>query len=497
MTPVTPTQSFAVFASAQDMHVVLPLTIVSATGVLVLVADLLRLPRRNAVLAALSVAGIAAAFVLTLQQGFVGRQPAFGGILVADGVATFLGAVILLGSGLGILLSSTYLPESTTFLGEYYSLALFATVGMQIMAAAEDLVAVFVGIEILSLSLYVLSGFFRTVRRSTESALKYFLLGAFASAFLLYGIALLYGATGSTLIPQAGMEAPAFSAAGVTGRLLFPAGLALVVVGLAFKAGVVPFHMWVPDVYEGAPTAVTAFMSAAPKAASLAVLLRLFAGDLGAVTRHWVDVFLVLGVLTMTLGNVVALAQTNLKRMLAYSGIAHVGYMVTGIAAFSQQGSAAVLFYLAVYSFMNMGAFAVVVLMNRRGRYEFLDDYAGLAGRHPIVALALAVFMVSLAGFPPTAGFLGKLYLFTALVQAGLVPVAVVAVLNSVISVYYYLRVVVYMYMRDAATEIPSPGIGWGAALAVLISVAAVLALGVHPSAVVDWARISATPLAR
>ncbi len=487
-----PPLDLSVFAKPADLAAVWPMIVVSIAGVVVLLADLFPLPNRNGVLATLSLIGLGVACAMTANMGFAGRTEVYSGTLVRDGLGTFIGLVILAGSALAVLLSSSYLPSATTFLGEYYSLVLFSTVGMQIMGQANDLISVFVGIEILSLGLYVLAGFFRTAHRSIEAALKYFLLGSFAAAFMLYGIALLYGAVGSTSITA--VRGALLGVTSSTSPLLF-AGLVLLLIGLAFKAGVVPFHMWVPDVYEGSPTAVTAYMSAAPKAAALAVLLRVFIGDVAMLAQVWVNVFLVLGILTMTLGNVVALVQDNVKRMLAYSGIAHIGYMFVAIATFSEAGAMAILYYLAVYTLMNMGAFAVVVLLNRRGRYEYLSDYAGLASRHPFIAAALALFMISLAGIPPAAGFLAKLYLFQSLIQAGLIPVAIVAVLNSVVSVYYYLRLVVLSYMREAEVEVPWPGLAFGAIVAIALTAAAVVFLGIQPGHVVDLARMSAQPL--
>ncbi len=480
---------FSQFASAQDLHAIMPMIVLTVAGIVVLLADLVKLPLRSGVLATIAFAGIAAAVVLTFQMGFTGRQPAYSGMLVVDGVAVFLSLVVLVGTGLAVLLSASYLPATTSYLGEYYALVLFAAIGMLIMVMSEDLMAIFLGLEILSMALYVLAGFFRTARRSTEAALKYFLLGAFASGFLLFGIGLLYGATGTTQVPM--MQYVLQMYGQYVSPYLLLGGLGLILIGMGFKAGVVPFHMWVPDVYEGAPSAVTAFMSAAPKAAALAVVLRIFAGELNMLARNWVDVFLVLGVLTMTLGNLVAVAQDNMKRMLAYSGIAHIGYLFAGIAAFNGNSASAVLYYLAVYSFMNMGAFAVLAMLNRRGRYEFLDDYAGLSSRQPVIALAMTVFLVSLAGLPPTAGFLSKLYLFKALIESNQVPTAVLAMLNSVVSVYYYLRVVVYMYMKEPVSEVQTPGMALGAGLAVAISLVMVLVLGVHPGSVVEWARMA------
>jgi NADH-quinone oxidoreductase subunit N len=318
---------------------------------------------------------------------------------------------------------------------------------MVVMAASNDLITVFLGLELMSLALYVMVGSRRGQLESNEAALKYFLLGAFASGFLLYGIALIYGATGSTNL----RGIVAFMSDSPLGRSpLFVTGALLLIVGFGFKVAAVPFHMWTPDAYEGAPTSVTAFMSAGAKAAGFAALLRVAGTALAVSDIDWRPLLSGLAILSMTVGNVTALLQTNVKRMLAYSSIAHAGYVLVALAAGGSQGTAAALFYLAVYSFMNLGAFGILALLGR-GQDErvLVSDLAGLGFRQPLLGIAMTVFMISLGGIPPTAGFMGKIYVFGAALDAGLVPLVIIGVLNSVISVFYYLRITVAMYMSE------------------------------------------------
>jgi NADH-quinone oxidoreductase subunit N len=361
---------------------------------------------------------------------------------------TFLFLVI---AAAGVLFAWDYLKRTNLNQGEYYALILLSTLGMIFMAAANDLIMIFLGLELMSLALYVLAGFRKNRFESNEAALKYFLLGAFASGFLLYGVALVYGATGSTNLSAIGgylMGSP------VVNTPLLAAGALLVFIGLGFKVSLVPFHMWTPDAYEGAPTAATAFMSAGAKAAGFAALLRVVMIALPDVAQHWTAMMTGLCILTMTVGNVIAILQSNLKRMLAYSSIAHAGYVMLGVIAGGTAGSAAVLYYLAVYSVMNLGAFGIVSLMGRGADERVrVQDLAGAGFRHPWLGVAMTVFMLGLAGIPPTAGFIGKLYLFSAALSQGHVLLVVVAVLNSVAAVYYYLRPVVVMYMTQPEGE--------------------------------------------
>ncbi len=421
-------------------------------------------------------------------------QYAFNRMVVLDNYSLFLKAIFLVTAGLTILMSIRFLKIEEHEFGEYYILLLFATVGMMFMASAADLIIVFLGLETFSLAVYVLAGFFRTNPKSNESSLKYFLLGAFSTGFLLYGIALLYGATGTTNLK--GIYDFLRRADLFTDPLLL-IGMGLLIVGFGFKVASVPFHMWTPDVYEGAPASVTAFMAVGPKAAGFAAFLRVFLYSLSSLQGEWVWILWVLAVLTMTLGNVVAIAQNNIKRMLAYSSIAHAGYILVAMVAASELGTASILYYLLAYAFMNLGAFGVVILYGRKGEENIqIADYSGMASRYPLLAAAMAIFMFSLAGIPPTAGFVGKFYIFSAAVKAGYVGLAVIGVLNSALSVYFYLRVTVMMYMRSPDKE-PAGSLDFapGMVLALLIAVFFTLQMGIFPADYLRLARQSVLAL--
>jgi NADH-quinone oxidoreductase subunit N len=397
-----------------------------------------------------SLATIAAAAWSVLRVRDV-RRVLFDGMFVHDGFTVFFTLLFCAIAAVAVLLSWDYVKRTRIHHAEYYALILAATLGMIVMAASNDLITIFLGLELMSLALYVLVGFRRGRLESNEAALKYFLLGAFASGFLLYGIALLYGATGST-----GLGAMAATLSGSTLKQspLFVAGAVLLLVGFGFKVAAVPFHMWTPDAYEGAPTSVTAFMSAGAKAAGFAALLRVALKVLGGSDTDWTPLLAWVAVLTMTVGNVTALMQKNVKRMLAYSSIAHAGYVLVAVVAGGTDGASAALFYLAVYSFMNLGAFGILTLLGREQEERVqLSDLAGLGSRQPFLALAMTVFMISLGGIPPTAGFMAKVYVFGVALKAGQVPLVVVGVLNSVISVFYYLRITVAMYMEEPQGE--------------------------------------------
>jgi NADH-quinone oxidoreductase subunit N len=447
-------------------------------------------------LAWLSLVGVLAAAGLSYALWDRG-DPVLQDMLAADGYALFLNLVILTAAALAILVSVDYAQRTGLAQGEYYTLLLLSTTGMMLMASAINLMTIFLALEILSIALYVLVGLNRAERRSGEAALKYLLLGAFASGFLLYGMALIYGQAGTTSL--AGVRDHLLSSGGEVSPLV-TVGLGLMIVGFGFKVALVPFQMWAPDVYQGAPTSVTAFMSVGAKAAGFAALGRVALYAFGELQGDWVWVLAALAALTMTVGNLAALRQTNLKRMLAYSSIAHAGYVLVGVAAGNEAGTSAVLFYLLAYAFMNVGAFAVIIAVGHfegvNGGGETLEDFSGLAARKPWLAAAMALFMLSLAGVPPLAGFLGKLYVFGAAVQADLTWLAIVGVVNSVISAYYYLHVVVYMTMREGVPE------GAGAtpvclALQVGVGVAsfAVVILGLWPGAIVELGRVAATAL--
>jgi NADH-quinone oxidoreductase subunit N len=378
---------------------------------------------------------------------------AFNRMVVQDNYSLFFKVLFLITAGLSILMSIRFLEREGFEYGEYYILLLFATVGMMFMASAADLIIIFLGLETFSLAIYVLAGFFRTQPKSNEASLKYFLLGAFSAGFLLYGIALIYGATGTTNLK--GIYEFVSKNHFLSDPLLL-IGMALLIVGFGFKVASVPFHMWTPDVYEGAPTSVTAFMSVGAKAAGFAAFLRVFLYSMSSLQTDWVWILWVLAVLTMTLGNLVAIAQKNIKRMLAYSSIAHAGYILVAMVAASEVSTASILYYLLAYAFMNLGAFGVVILYGRKGEENILiTDYSGMASRYPLLAAAMAIFMFSLAGIPPTAGFVGKFYIFSAAIKAGYIGLAIIGVLNSALSVYFYLRVTVMMYMRNPEKEQP------------------------------------------
>ncbi|MGQ9694696.1 MAG: NADH-quinone oxidoreductase subunit N [Thermodesulfobacteriota bacterium] len=440
----------------------------------------------------LSLAGILLALIYTFSLW--GKQEyGFQNFLILDNYSLFFKIIFLITAALTILMSIRYLQEEGFDYGEYYALILFAAVGMMLMAAAADLIIIFLGLETFSLAIYVLAGFFRNQPKANESSLKYFLLGAFSSGFLLYGIALIYGATGTTNLKKIYdlvSKIPALP------DPLLLIGMALLIVGFGFKVASVPFHMWTPDVYEGAPTSITAFMSVGPKAAGFAAFLRVFLYALSSLQSDWSWVLWVLAVLTMTLGNIVAIAQKNIKRMLAYSSIAHAGYIIVAMVAANELGVASVLYYMLAYAFMNLGAFAVIILYGRKGEENVnISDYSGLATKYPLLALAMAIFMFSLAGIPPTAGFVGKFYIFSAAVKAGYIGLAIIGVLNSALSVYYYLRVTVVMYMRPAEKELiklePSPAL----IIVLIIAVFATLQIGIIPSPYLDLARKSIVAL--
>ncbi len=480
-------------APAVNMGVLAPTLVLLGAAILVLMLDLL--PPRNdkTHLAGVALAGVVGALLVALTQW--GRDHrGFRDMVVLDNYALFVDIVICYAAALVILVSIDYLRRQRVQSGEYYALVLFSASGMMLMASANDLVVVFLSLELMSLCLYVLAGLFKQRLDSGEASMKYFLLGAFASSFLLYGIALTYGATGST-----NFERIAAAAAGGGARdVLFPAGLALMLVGLCFKISAAPFHMWAPDVYQGAPTSVTALIATGSKAAGFAALIRLLFGAMRGAQADWGPLLWGLAVVTMTLGNVVAIAQSNLKRMLAYSSVAHVGYMMVGLVAGGAAGAGAILYYLFAYTFTVVGTFGVLALCERAGEEAVeVEDYAGFGRRHPLLAGTLSLFLLSLVGIPPLAGFVGKFYLFGAAVQGGFVWLAVIAVLNSAIAAYYYLRVIVYMYMREAegtgATWAPS----FAGGVALAVAAVGIVLLGVMPAPFAELAQSAVAPLLR
>ncbi len=403
----------------------------------------------------------------------------FQGMAVSDHFALSLDLIVLTATALGVLLSAGYIPHVNAQVGEYYALLILAAAGMLMMGAATDLVVVFLALEIFSLALYILTGLHRENPRSSEASLKYFLLGAFASAFFVYGAALVYGATGST--QYAAIGAQLSSGQGNLG-LLYP-GIALMLAGFAFKVSLVPFHMWTPDVYQGAPTPVTAFMSVGTKAAGFAAFIRFLLEAVPNQQATWGWALAILAVLTMTLGNLAALRQTSLKRMLAYSSIAHAGYILVGLTPGTSAGATSALFYLFTYAFMNIGAFAIVIALEKAQEDDALQNRAaGIADRWPLLALGMAVFMFSLSGVPPLAGFFGKFFVFKAAVDGGWAWLAAVGMINSAIGLYYYLRVTVAMYFEQPGTETMTERREGGLVrLSVVVAAVFTILIGIYP----------------
>ncbi|MBI5167702.1 MAG: NADH-quinone oxidoreductase subunit N [candidate division NC10 bacterium] len=474
-----------------DLWAISPEMVLTTAAIILLILDFLLPPGRRAVVGYTGLLGIGATFAALGASAGV-RAEAFSGMYLSDPFTLFFKTIFLLIAALIILISLNYLSVEGVDQGEYYALVLFATVGMMIMAASGDLLSLYIGLETMSLSIYVLAGFLRKDRRSNEAALKYLLMGAFSSGILLYGMTLLYGLSGSTNLK-------AISRTLAAQDLHNPAltlAMILLAAGFGFKIATVPFHMYLPDAYEGAPTSVTAFMSVGPKAAGFAVLLRVFLLAIPSLQGSWVQLFYVLSVLTMTVGNVVAIAQKNIKRMLAYSSIAHVGYLLIGLVAGSPLGISAILLYLLVYILMNVGAFAMVILLCRQGlRGDQIEDFSGLAQKSPLAAATMLIFLLSLAGIPPTGGFVAKFYVFGAAIKAGYVLLAVIAVVNTAISLFYYMRVAMVMYMREEPSPItalsPSRPLHWALAIAIL----GILIIGVYPGPFLGWAWVSLTGL--
>ena len=493
-----------------NFSLIMPEVIVSLAGVLVMLVDAFARPTQRWVTGTLSLVGLAAAAVsviLLWLSGANGSQ-AFNGMIVLDELRLGFTLVFLIVSALTILVSMVWIEGERLPAGEFHSLLLFATVGMMLMAAGGDLVIIFLGLEILSIATYVMAGFRRTDVRSNESSLKYFILGSFSSAFLLYGIALIYGGTttnagvaGTTNIYLIAQRIPDSQFP----PLLF-AGAAMMLVGFGFKIATAPFHVWTPDVYEGAPTPVTAFMAAGPKAAGFAAFIRVFVfafpfvvaanNQFGAqLHAAWLASLTLLAIITMLVGNVVAIVQNNVKRMLAYSSIAHAGYALVGFIAAgaavdSDQRNAAitsVTFYLLTYAVMNIGAFVVVTLIARSGdRRTEVEDYNGIGFQSPVLAFSLSLFLLSLLGMPLTAGFMGKIVVFREAIRQGYVGLVVIAVINTAISAYYYLRLIIVMFFRERSTSWTAPRIPASAAVALVLTILGVFYLGLFPGRVID-----------
>jgi NADH-quinone oxidoreductase subunit N len=471
-----------------DFYFILPEIVLTAGSLFVLVADV-SLPRGSRILTWITIA-VLGATLLSLAPFATTNIEISNGLIAVDQFALFFKIVFLLAALLTVTMSTHYLEVEGVSPGEYYFLLLCATLGMMIMAGGIDLITIFIGLETMAVSFYILAGFIKPNQRSNEAAVKYFLLGAFSLGILLYGMSLLYGLSGTTNLRAMGVIF-----AGQERHPLLILAVILVAAGVGFKIAAVPFHMWAPDVYEGAPTPVTAFLSVGSKAASFAMLLRIFVEGLPSLSGDWRPLFEVLAIVTMTIGNVAALTQSNLKRMLAYSSIAHAGYMLIGVVAGTPRGVSAMLIYVLIYGFMQLGAFAVIVMLRRDDVVgDELKDFSGLHARRPFAAFAMLVFMLSLGGIPPTAGFMGKFWLFSAAIDAGYVGLAVIGVLNSALSLYYYIRLVVFMYLKKETTgsePVASPMLVFTLAVAVV----ATIALGVYPRQLFEFAELSAGTL--
>lgn len=462
----------------------MPEIIVFAGASLLILLDLLLYKNQKQVIGYLSLLVIIVAGIGTWL--IAGNSVAiFDRMFVVDSYSTFFKMVFYLSTFLAVLLSVNYLKVEAIESGEYYILMLFALGGMMVMASGTDLLSIYVGLELMALSVYILTGFIQNSIRSNEAAMKYVILGAFSSGILLYGISLLYGITGTTQLSD--IAAVLSQQGGADPGLVL--ALIFITAGFGFKVAAVPFHMWAPDAYEGAPTSITAFMSVGPKAASFAVLLRVFLTALGPVSVSWVNIVAGLAVVTMATGSILALSQTNIKRMLAYSSIAHAGYVILGLVAGGPDGIASVMLYMLIYTFMNMGIFGIIILMRKGAiKGENLEDFTGLAKSNKLVAFLMLIFLFSLAGIPPTAGFVGKFYVFMALIKSGYVTLAVIGVIFSAISAYFYIRIVMMIYMKEPVREFDlarSPA----NSLALAIAVTGTIIIGVLPSWFIEVAK--------
>jgi NADH-quinone oxidoreductase subunit N len=466
---------------------VIPVLCVTLAGLVVLLAEAFMKKGEKMPIAPLGLIGLAGAAVASVLLW--DRNTESFGVVSGDNFGLFVNLVIIAVGALTIVFSTQTVERDGLPAGEYYAMLLFAIVGMMLMGQATDLLLIFLALETMSIAVYILTGMRRDQQQSTEAAFKYFLLGAFASSFFLYGIAFLYGTTGTTNIDEMSTRIAAQS---MSGNPMILLGIGLLIVGFAFKLAAVPFHMWSPDAYEGAPAVVTGFMSTGVKAAAIAAFVRVFLKGLDPMIADWAPVLWWIAALTMIVGTVVGVAQTSLKRMLAYSSIAHGGYLLAGLVAGNEVGKASILFYLAAYALTNLGAFGVIALLGNRERAnDDLRDYAGLWHSHPGLAGLMTFFLLSLGGFPPTAGFIAKWYIFSAAIGSGYYGLAIIGVLSSVVSVFFYLRIVVMMYMTDRdARPVPAP-ISNLAMGGLVVAMLGVLYLGVLPTRLIEFAQQS------
>jgi NADH-quinone oxidoreductase subunit N len=468
-----------------DWRIVTPEIAILLTAFILLLTDLFVKKGRNAILTGISFVGLMIALMLTFGN-FQSLGMGFANIVINDYISFYFKIIFCLGTLLTVFVSSTYIKRELKGIGEFYVLIFISTFGMMVMASSADLITIFLGLEVMSIPLYALAGIDRSRPRSREASMKYFLMGAFATGFLLYGIALLFGAYGTTNL---GEIARRLNFGANYTQVLSSAGLAFILIGLGFKAAVAPFHTWVPDVYEGSIAPVTAFMSAGPKAAAFAALFRIFALFAPVISDKFTTVLWVLAVLTMTWGNILALSQKNIKRMLAYSSIAHAGYVMIALTVGGETGLSAGVFYLLAYTVMNIGAFAVIVLFAGNGeKLENVKDYAGFGLKYPFAGVAMSIFMLSLAGIPATAGFMGKYRIFMAAVNSGYIWLAVIGVMNSLISVWYYLGVIVTMYMTPESEQKAEFTLSTTLMVAILIALFGTVQLGLFPNSWLELA---------
>jgi NADH-quinone oxidoreductase subunit N len=468
-----------------DWRIISPEIAILITAFLLLIVDLFLKRGRNSVFTGISFVGIMAALLLTFGN-YQSFGLGFSNTVISDSISFYFRIIFCLGTLLTIFVSSTYVKREMKSIGEYYVLIFISTFGMMVMASSADLITIFLGLEVMSIPLYVLSGINKDRPRSREASMKYFLMGAFASGFLLYGIALIFGAYGTTNLVEIARR---LDIGGNYSMVLSSAGLALILIGLGFKAALAPFHMWVPDVYEGAVAPITAFMSAGPKAAAFAALFRIFSLFSPITSDKFTTVLWILAVVTMTWGNILAISQKNIKRMLAYSSIAHAGYIMIALTAGGEAGFSAGIFYLLAYTVMNIGAFAIIVLFAGKGeKLENIKDYSGFGLKYPFAGIAMSIFMLSLAGIPGTAGFIGKYRIFMAAVNSGYIGLAVIGVLNSLVSVWYYIGVIVNMYMVPEAELKTEYYLSTTLMVAVLIALFGTVWLGLFPN---NWLELA------
>jgi NADH-quinone oxidoreductase subunit N len=481
--------------NSQELFLLAPEILLATAGLLLLLIGTLGrgLGNKESALVTMVALGLTAGVLFRVHSSVPGRLLILQGSFVIDGFAFFWKLLVLVATALTVLLSVRFLEEGSYRATEYYALVLLATSGMMFMASGYTLLTIWIALETMALASYVLAGYFKHHIRSNEASLKYFILGALSSGIMLYGISLLYGATGTVQLHALSLG---LGEAMASGNRIVPLGWILLACGLFFKVSAVPFHVWTPDVYTGAPTPVTAYLAVASKGASFAILLRIFYEGIGTQRSEWQGIVAVVAAATMIWGNLAALTQENVKRMLAYSSIAHAGYILLGVLAVSEIGLWSVLFYVLAYTFITMGAFGTVILLERKEYAgETCADYAGLARRSRFLAAMMLLFLLALTGIPPTGGFFGKVYLFAAAVQAGWTWVAVIGVLTSAISLYYYFRIVVYMYLRDSTAATPVPLRAPALVGAIAFCAIATLVLGLYPEPFIQMAKASLLPL--